>query len=395
MPDSTSLDGTFLQNDDGFTQSGDEWDVIQVNSRSFSMATRLLPKEMRTDVAKLYAWCRWCDNAVDDAPSQAVACHRLQMLMQDVKAIYSDQPIQLPASDWLRELVERYNIPPDLPRDLLRGMESDLKFKPMANDEALLLYCYRVAGVVGLMMCRVLGVTGQQALEHAKNLGIAMQLTNIARDIKEDWDRGRCYIPQTWIEAEDWPNDKVVRRSVNRLLKLAENYYDDGKLGYPALPANSRLGIRIAASLYREIGTEIENHQFDVLNQRHYISTSRKLKIVCVELTTDVRQRFLEVTRAGLARFKRPPQEQALPWTGGSNLGEPLMKSEFHYLAIFGLSMTLIMATVLFALMGMNPKRESYDLLPWIYSGCSAVGAAALWFWAQCIGRQLDTSQNS
>ena len=87
MPDSTSLDGSLLQNADGFTQSGDEWDVIQVNSRSFSMAARLLPKEMRADVVKLYAWCRWCDNAVDDAPSQAVARHRLQMLMQDVKAI--------------------------------------------------------------------------------------------------------------------------------------------------------------------------------------------------------------------------------------------------------------------------------------------------------------------
>ena len=201
MPDSTSLDGTFLQNDDGFTQSGDEWDVIQVNSRSFSMAARLLPKEMRTDVAKLYAWCRWCDNAVDDAPSQAVARHRLQMLMQDVKAIYSDQPIQLPASDWLRELVERYNIPPDLPRDLLRGMESDLNFKPMANDEALLLYCYRVAGVVGLMMRRVLGVTGQQALEHAKNLGIAMHLTNIARDrifeSRELGDEGLRFVSHT------------------------------------------------------------------------------------------------------------------------------------------------------------------------------------------------------
>lgn len=393
MPELKRVDENKPQTDSQFTETADEWDVIQVNSRSFSLAARLLPKEVRADVCKLYAWCRWCDNAVDDAASPEVADNRLQILMQDVNAIYAHQPVQLPASQWLAELVDRYDIPQDLPLDLLNGMNSDLNFEPIADDEALLLYCYRVAGVVGLMMCRILGVTDQRALEHAKNLGIAMQLTNIARDVKEDWNRGRCYIPQTWIDGDSWPNDVEVRRSVKQLLRRAEHYYDDGKRGYPALPDNTRLAIRIAASLYREIGTEIEKHQFQVLDRRHYVSTPRKLGLVWFELQADLVERTSTMARAGLARFKRSPKELALSWTGNSNSGEPLMKSEFHYLAIFGLSMTLIMATVLFALMGMNPKQESYELLPWTYSGCSAVGAAALWIWAQFIGKQLDTAE--
>ena len=357
------------------------------------MAARLLPKRIRADATKLYAWCRWCDNAVDDAPSPEIANRRLQMLMEDVDAIYCQEPIRLPASQWLAALVERYEIPRDLPEDLLAGMRSDLEFKLIADEDALLLYCYRVAGVVGLMMCRIMGVTDQPALEHAKHLGIAMQMTNIARDVQEDWMRGRCYIPQTWTSADHWPDKSEVSRCVQRLLAAAEDYYEDGKRGYPALPNDSRLAIRIAASIYREIGTEIKLHQFQVLNQRHHVSTAKKLKVIWSEFKADLFERTSNATRDSFARLNLTRIESNFPWTGEPNSGEPLMKSEFHYLAIFGLSMTLIMATALFALMGLNPKLESYDLLPWVYSGVSAVGATVLWVWAQNIGRQLDHSK--
>lgn len=370
-----------------FDDAIDEQNVISVHSKSFAMASQLLPREVRADVRKLYAWCRWCDNAVDEAPSYEVAKSRLRVLRSDVERVYDNRDVELPASKWLADLVSRYDLPKQLPLDLLLGMESDLDFQPIENVADLELYCYRVAGVVGLMMCRLLGVKDESAYENANRLGIAMQMTNIARDIAEDWDRGRCYLPQTWLDVDpsvdDRPSDALVAASVEQLLTLAERNYQIGYRGYPALPAGTRIAIRVAAAVYREIGMEIEKANFSVMQQRHFVPTRKKIRLVGSQLLEEFSGRLRSC-------LPTPTSHGLVPMKPTTLLEATTMNTDFHFSAIFGLSMTLVMATVLFALMAMNPKLESYSTMPWVYSGGCALAATALWFWAQSISRNID-----
>ena len=133
--------------------------VIRKHSRSFSAASWLLPSEYRRDVEKLYAWCRWCDDAVDSATNIKQAEKRLEILREDVERIYRGQRPLHDASQWLADLVAIHNIEKRLPLALLAGMTLDLRLGQIGTQEELMNYCYHAAGVVGLMMCRVFGVT--------------------------------------------------------------------------------------------------------------------------------------------------------------------------------------------------------------------------------------------
>ena len=176
-------------------------DVIKVHSRSFYLASLFLPRSIRQDVGRLYAWCRWCDDAVDKAPTLDIARQRLAALRQDVDRIeQGSQPLQS-CSRWLADVKYGYDVPSQLCHDLLDGMEMDATKFRIRTEQDLLLYCYRAAGSVGLMMSRVLGVFDARSYARAKALGIAMQLTNIARDVGEDWRMGRCYIPSDWLSS--------------------------------------------------------------------------------------------------------------------------------------------------------------------------------------------------
>ncbi len=244
-------------------------EIIRQNSRSFAFASRLLPASVRDDVKKLYAWCRWCDDAVDSCGSADESKQRLALLREDVQRIYRNEPTEHRASAWLAELVDEYGIDEDLPRALLDGMEMDLKLAQVSSEGELLRYCCHAAGVMGLMMCKVFEVTDPHALLHAKSLGIAMQLTNIARDVREDWQRGRCYLPQSWLpHGVDASSQDEVHAAVRRILDLAEDYYEIGNEGMVYLPSAVRPAIRVAAAVYREIGMQIRRCDYRVLQGR-------------------------------------------------------------------------------------------------------------------------------
>ena len=261
-----------------------ENDVIRHHSQSFSLAARLLPRNVRADVTKLYAWCRWCDNAVDEAPSRVLAEQRLLQLRVDVDRIYDNQEPVHAASAWLADLVCRYCIPKEYPLDLLAGMEMDVNHRPIQSQEDMMLYCHRAAGSVGQMMCFLLGTSYVQALSYADSLGMAMQMTNIARDVKEDQQSGRCYLPKCWLDAvplkEGLPTDENVRVAVKRLLALADQHYVIGIAGLQYLPERSKRAIRIAADLYREIGETIRRNDYRVMDGRAFVPTSRKVMLV-------------------------------------------------------------------------------------------------------------------
>jgi phytoene synthase len=266
-----------------FAVPADSGDVIRRHSRSFTAAAKLLPAGVRRDVEKLYGWCRWCDEAVDAAGDADQTAERLGQLRDDVARIYRGEAPTHAASNWLAHVVDRHAIEAELPAALLDGMERDRKLGHIGSESELLLYCYQAAGVVGLMMCRIFGVRHRQADRHAKALGIAMQLTNIARDVREDWDRGRCYIPDPWIRVRlpnaRRPANSEVKAAVRRLLDLAEDHYSFGQAGIRYLPRGVRPAIRVAGSVYREIGREIRRKDFRVMDRRVFVDRPRMLSV--------------------------------------------------------------------------------------------------------------------
>jgi phytoene synthase len=251
--------------------------VVAHHSRSFALASALLGATARDHAAALYAWCRAADDAVDavpaaDAPA-ALAGERAELARAYEGAAHTR------AGRALAAVVRVRAIPRAYPDALLDGMAMDVAGTRYRTVDDLLVYAHRVAGVVGLMMCHVLGVRDDRALVPAAHLGIAMQLTNVCRDVGEDWGRGRLYLPDELLarnrlaDLADVLADEVaadartagppaathagLHATQRDLLALADRYYASAARGYRDLPARAAAAIRTAARVYRAIGGAI------------------------------------------------------------------------------------------------------------------------------------------
>jgi len=244
----------------------------------------------------------------------------------------------------------------------------DLDLGQIQNENELLRYCYRAAGVVGLMMCRVFGVTDQRALRHAKSLGIAMQLTNIARDVQEDWQRGRCYLPLNWLpQGVDASSRNEVHAAVRRILDLAEEYYKIGNEGMVYLPSAVRPAIRVAASVYREIGTQIRRRNYRVLQGRIIIPKVRFVSCAFTAWAWGV----VENGNKSLGLTNNNHSDSSDPFTNSTEF----IMNDAKYLVYLGISLTAFMSSAAFLLVMLNPKDASYSTLPILYAvACFAVG---------------------
>jgi len=261
---------------------------IRRHSRSFSFASRLLPRDKRADVERLYAWCRWCDDGVDAAASPREAVEFVDRATSDVRRIAVGQSPIAVESRWLAELVGRHDMPLAAALALLDGMRSDLVPAAGFHEPDLLRYCFRVAGTVGVLMGPILGLDDRRYLPHAAALGMGMQLTNIARDIAEDWRRSRCYLPVEWtagLRPDHAPPDpERVRQGVRTILAAADGFYTAGEAGIGGLAPDCRLAVRAAARIYQAIGTTIRRNDFQVLDERARVSTLGKLRLFALAL---------------------------------------------------------------------------------------------------------------
>jgi phytoene synthase len=263
---------------------------IRRHSRSFSFASRLLPAGKRADVERLYAWCRWCDDGVDTAASPQQALEFVERATQDVRQIAGGNSPVATESRWLAELVGRHDLPLEAALALLAGMRSDLTAAAGFHEADLLRYCFRVAGAVGVLLCPILGLADRRHLPQAAALGMGMQLTNIARDVAEDWRRSRCYLPLEWTDGlrpgGGPPDPRRVRQGVQTILEAADGYYAAGEAGIGGLDADSRLAVRAAARIYHAIGTRIRRRGFEVLDERARVSTLGKLGLFAAAMLT-------------------------------------------------------------------------------------------------------------
>ncbi len=340
--------------------------VIQRNSRSFSIASQLLPARVRTSVHGLYAWCRTVDDAVDEASSKEAAEQILDILDQDLDSIRQRQAVSHPASTWIAPLINAGCIEVKHAKELIAGMRMDLQAFQVENDLALNRYCYHAAGTVGLMMTRLMGVKDPVADRHAIALGVAMQLTNIARDVLEDAGRGRCYLPGISNPLTTDPNR--VRAAVKLVLASAERNYRVAADGIRLLNWDYRLAIRIALALYREIGCQIQRNGYQVLHGRTVVSRPRLVWVLAATLlksiTDDLKQVSVTRTNYLLEKTMRDPKTETMSSV-----------SQAKHVVYLGLSLTTIMATALFVMVFMNPKEASYSYLPLFYSGASMLSA--------------------
>ena len=238
-------------------------------SKSFALASRLLPPRIRDQTALVYAWCRRADDAIDltAAGAQAEALARLEA---ELDAIYAGR-VTDPVLAGFAAVVADRAIPRAYPEALLAGMAMDVAGTRYRTVAELELYCWRVASVVGLMMSHVLGVTRDDALVEAAHLGLAMQLTNICRDVAEDWERGRLYLPDELLAAHG------VAGAVAELLAIADRHYRRADRGLAALPWRSALAVRAARRIYAAIGGRIAARGHDVTAGRAVVSTPAKL----------------------------------------------------------------------------------------------------------------------
>lgn len=251
------------------------------NSRSFFLATTLLPFHKRRAVRSLYAFCRTADNIVDEdleEPLQKLACWREQSL--------SPQP---PAFDsvafaWA-DTLNRYHIPVRYAEQLLEGVERDLHQNRYQSFEELAVYCYGVAATVGLMSMHITGYQRQEAISYAVKMGVALQLTNIIRDVGEDWQAGRLYLPLEELAAFDLSEADIANHQVDDRwrdfmrfqIERNRHLYAEAWPGIEMLHSDGRPAVSAAATLYGAILDDIEAHDYDVFNRRAKVSNWNKL----------------------------------------------------------------------------------------------------------------------
>jgi len=256
--------------------------LLAGGSKSFHAASLLLPRRVAAPAAALYAFCRIADDEIDLSGGKREALERLSARLD---AAYAGRPEDDPVDRAFAAVVAHFGIPRTLPEALLEGLAWDATGRRYDDLPALEAYATRVAGTVGAMMTLLMGVREPDAIARACDLGIAMQLTNIARDVGEDARAGRLYLPLAWLREEGIAPEgflaapaftPALARLVARLLAAAEAHYARAEAGVALLPRDCRAGIRAARAIYAEIGRELERNGLDSVTRRTVVPAWRK-----------------------------------------------------------------------------------------------------------------------
>ncbi|MGF1539387.1 MAG: 15-cis-phytoene synthase CrtB [Pleurocapsa sp.] len=265
-------------------------------AKTFYLGTLLMPKEKSKAIWAIYAWCRLTDELVDGAKAKYTTKETLAEWEQQLESVFSGQPIDN-IDVALVDTIQRYPLESQPFRDMIAGQRMDLVCNRYQTFEDLKLYCYRVAGTVGLMSNAVLGIGKSQNLvpwekqkplyiptEEAVALGIAMQLTNILRDVGEDAQRDRIYLPLEDLQAFNYTEEDLFNgvvderwRALMRFeIKRARDYYHRAEVGIRYLIRDSRLPVWASLMLYQGILDVIEKNNYDVFNRRAFVSKYKK-----------------------------------------------------------------------------------------------------------------------
>jgi len=295
-------------------------DSIKRGSTSFAAAARLFHPRIREDAYMLYAWCRYCDDEIDGqimghgavGLDPVLAGRKLTELEDKTHRAMAGEPMDNAAFAAFQRVAMRHGIPEQHPLDLLRGFRMDVEGHTYRTLQDALLYGYHVAGVVGVMMAQVMGVRDIATLRRASDLGIALQLTNIARDVIEDAKGGRVYLPAEWLGAGATPaavidpaNRAAVFAATERLLAQAEPYYASARWGLKALGFRSAWAIAAAHGVYRQIGLRVRAMGPAGMDRRASTGAATKLALI-------LRGGIVAARAATVDRWRQEPDRAAL-----------------------------------------------------------------------------------
>mgnify|MGYP006441136963 FL=1 len=242
--------------------------IIYENSKSFYWASKFLPKKILKKVINIYAFCRLQDDLVDEG-----------IKIEDSSEL-----------EELENIIKSYGVSKNIISNLMEGINSDKNFKRFKDNSELLRYCYKVAGVVGLMMIKALDIKQSEAKYFAIDLGIAMQLTNISRDIMQDYKKNRIYIPENTginkdiISNMTSENEKKIKKVVNQIILKSEIYYKSSLNGMRYIPIRSRLAILVSLRIYQGIGIKIIKTEKKFIHENLYVTNIEKTLIVAKAL---------------------------------------------------------------------------------------------------------------
>lgn len=296
---------------------------IKKGSKSFALASRVLPPALRDDASMLYAWCRYCDDVIDGQEMghgqiedyKTGQAERLEVLRAQTRAALGGAPTGNPVFAGLARVVKTHSIDHRHPFDLLKGFEMDASERVYETVDDILDYSYHVAGVVGVMMANIMGARDPATLDRASDLGLAFQLTNIARDVIDDARADRVFVPQDLLMAhsapveasalampENWP---AAHKAACAQLDIAQNYYDSAKVGIKALDFRCAWAINAALKVYREIGETLRADGHEAWHGRVGASKGRKLALALGAVGGAVGRKGVEMTpRNGF--YERP-----------------------------------------------------------------------------------------
>jgi len=284
--------------------------MLADGSKSFHAAARLLPDRVRGPATVFYAFCRLADDAVDHASDSAEA---LGHLRERLTRVYAGNPLDQPVDRAFADLVAHYPLPKAVVDLLFEGFEWDASGRFYDSIEEVRAYGVRVAGTVGVIMALLMGVRDPAVLARACDLGIAMQLTNIARDVGEDANAARLYLPRAWLIEEGLDPEVFLARPemsaalgrvIARLLAEADRLYRRGEVGIAALPGPCRPAIAAARLIYADIGRVIAANGHDSVSVRAVVPSRRKLMLMA---------RALSFQRSDGAMLTAQPLAEARP----------------------------------------------------------------------------------
>jgi len=253
---------------------------------SFYYSFMFLPPERRRAITAVYAYCREVDDIVDECSDTAIARTKLAWWRDELARLYAGNP-QHPVARALQPCLEPFDLRRELMLEIIDGMEMDLTQNRYLDFKALELYCYRVAGAVGLLAARIFGHTDPRTLDYARDLGTAFQLTNIVRDVGEDARKNRIYLPLDELarfgvgvpQILDAKYDDKFVRLMEFQAERAERYYDQAFAQLPAVDRAAQRPGLIMAAIYRTLLAEIRNDRYQVLDRRTALTPIRKLWI--------------------------------------------------------------------------------------------------------------------
>jgi 15-cis-phytoene synthase len=257
--------------------------MLREGSHTFFAASLILPSALRKPATALYAFCRMADDAIDQGADRSAA---LADLRRRVEQIYRNSPENRASDRAFAATVLQFDIPKTVPLALLEGFEWDAEGRQYESFSQLTDYAVRVAGTVGMMMAMIMGVRDPTCLARAADLGVAMQLTNIARDVGEDARNGRLYLPLQWlrevgVDPQAWlaqpAFSEPLAHVVSRLLTAAERLYRRSESGLARLPSACRPAMFAARLLYADIGREVARRNFNSVSQRAVVARPRKV----------------------------------------------------------------------------------------------------------------------